>query len=104
MLAGAAQSPELAEQTSAFFLERLQATRTITERACARGELAAGHSDPALLLDLLNGAIWMRALIRRAAISAEFTTDLLEAVLDGVRADLDTTDGPSSTLTERPIG
>jgi hypothetical protein len=74
-LGAAAQNPELAALVRAFFADRLAGELPIFTRAIARGELAAGI-DPMLVMDALAGAVWVRVLLRRLPVEAEFAEKL----------------------------
>jgi len=62
LVAAAATNDQVAAATVAFWRERLARTGLIVERAIARGELAAG-TDPALLIETLIGAFYVRLLL-----------------------------------------
>lgn len=84
MLAAAVHNPELAQAAQRFFADRLARERPVFERAIARGELAAG-TDTMAIMDLLGGAIWMRAVFRQLPLDQDFPRRLVALVLDGVR-------------------
>ncbi|WP_091104093.1 TetR/AcrR family transcriptional regulator [Nonomuraea pusilla] len=82
-LAAAVRHPELDGRR--FFADRFAREREIFERARRRGELPPS-ADPMLLLDLLAGAFWMRAVLRGLPVPEGFAAEVVAAVLDGVGA------------------
>jgi AcrR family transcriptional regulator len=80
-LAAAVRHPEL--DARRFFADRFARERVIFERAARRGELT-GSSDPMLIVDLLAGAVWMRAVFRGLPIPDDFASQAVAALLDGV--------------------
>ncbi|GAA1688182.1 TetR/AcrR family transcriptional regulator [Nonomuraea maheshkhaliensis] len=81
-LAAAVRHPELDGRR--FFADRFAREREIFERAAARGELKE-PADPMLIVDLLAGAVWMRAVFRDLEVGDDFAAEAVSAVLDGVR-------------------
>ncbi|QFU87674.1 TetR/AcrR family transcriptional regulator [Amycolatopsis sp. YIM 10] len=81
-LSAALHRPELADVLGAFFGDRLSQELPIFDRARERGELGE-DTDPALLMDLLGGALWMRALIRQEAPRPGFVREIVDVVLRG---------------------
>ncbi|WP_371649095.1 MULTISPECIES: TetR/AcrR family transcriptional regulator [unclassified Streptomyces] len=86
MLSGGGQD-ELAFLTRDFFADRLERERPLFARAVARGELSA-DTDPALLVDLIAGAVWMRILLRQLPAGEEFVEAVVDAVLQPIGAQL----------------
>ncbi|WP_354637719.1 TetR/AcrR family transcriptional regulator [Kitasatospora camelliae] len=82
-LGAATRGPELAGAVAGFFADRLAREQAVFDRAVARGELAA-DTDPALVMDLLAGAVWLRAVLRRRPLEPEFAARTVAAVLDGL--------------------
>lgn len=56
------------------------AGQPVFARAAARGELPV-DVDPKLLLDLIAGAVWMRALLRSEPVPPGFAAAAVDAVL-----------------------
>lgn len=56
--------------------------RPIFDRAVRRGELRA-DADPMLIIDLLAGAVWLRAVFRGLPLDDDFTEQAVNLVLDG---------------------
>ncbi|GAA1557206.1 TetR/AcrR family transcriptional regulator [Actinomadura kijaniata] len=81
-LGAAAGEPELAGHAHAFFADRLARERAVFDRAAARGELAPG-ADPALLMDLLAGALWVRVVFRGLPADDDLPARLVDTVLNG---------------------
>ncbi|MFG3436090.1 TetR/AcrR family transcriptional regulator [Nonomuraea sp. NPDC047897] len=81
-LGAAVRHPDL--DARAFFADRFARERQIFERAARRGEPAA--ADPMLVVDLLAGAVWLRAVFRGLPLDDDFASRAVSAVLDGVRA------------------
>ncbi|MEV0382086.1 TetR/AcrR family transcriptional regulator [Nonomuraea sp. NPDC050643] len=80
-LGAAVRHPEL--DVRRFFADRFAREREIFERAVRRGELKASV-DPMLIVDLLAGAVWMRAVFRGLPVTETFPGEAVSAVLDGV--------------------
>ncbi|MEU8250864.1 TetR/AcrR family transcriptional regulator [Nonomuraea sp. NPDC048916] len=80
-LGAAARHPEL--DTRRFFTDRFVRERQIFERAVRRGELPESV-DPMLVVDLLAGAVWVRAVFRGLPLPDGFAAEAVSAVLDGV--------------------
>ncbi|MGV9309904.1 TetR/AcrR family transcriptional regulator [Nonomuraea sp. NPDC004354] len=80
-LGAAVHHPEL--NARGFFADRFAREREVFERAMARGELG-DDTDPMLLVDLLAGAVWVRAVFRGLPLEAGFARRAVSAVLDGV--------------------
>ncbi|MEU6997185.1 TetR/AcrR family transcriptional regulator [Nonomuraea sp. NPDC046570] len=80
-LGAAVHHPEL--DARRFFTDRLTREGQIFERAVRRGELAP-DADPMLIVDLLGGAVWMRAVFRGFDLDDDFAERAVSAVLDGV--------------------
>lgn len=81
-LAAAVGNPELAAHFRAFFADRLTREQAVVDRAVRRGELPSG-ADTLLLMDLLAGAVWMRAAFRDEPLPPGFAARAVAAVLDG---------------------
>ncbi|MBS9534092.1 TetR/AcrR family transcriptional regulator [Mycobacterium sp. M1] len=80
---GAAQrKPQLAELLHDFSADRLARERPIFERAVQRGELPP-DVDPKTVMDLLDGAIWFRVLVRGEQIPPGFLAAIVDAILAG---------------------
>ncbi|GAB2662790.1 TetR-like C-terminal domain-containing protein [Nocardia goodfellowii] len=80
VLAATPSRPSLAAIGRAFFAGRLERERPVFERAVARGELPP-TVDPALIMDLLAGAIWFRLLLRGESVSPEYVHEIIDLVL-----------------------
>lgn len=80
-LGAAVRHPEL--DARRFFTDRFAREQEIFERAVRRGELDPG-TDPMLIVDLLGGAVWIRAVFRGLPIKDGFAHEAVSAVLDGV--------------------
>ncbi|MGW0246668.1 TetR/AcrR family transcriptional regulator [Nocardia goodfellowii] len=80
VLAATPSRPPLAAIGRAFFAGRLERERPVFERAVARGELPP-TVDPALIMDLLAGAIWFRLLLRGESVSPEYLHDIIDLAL-----------------------
>ncbi|MFI7126890.1 TetR/AcrR family transcriptional regulator [Nonomuraea sp. NPDC050153] len=81
-LAAAVRHPEL--DTRRFFADRFAREREVFERAVRRGELKE-PADPMLIVDLLAGAVWMRAVFRGLRVTDDFPAAAVSAVLDGLQ-------------------
>lgn len=81
-LGAAVRHPEL--DARRFFADRFAREREIFERAVGRGELK-GSADPMLIVDLLAGAVWMRAVFRGSPVDDDFPAEAVAAVLEGVQ-------------------
>lgn len=81
-LGAAAGNPELARHTREFFADRLARERPVFERAVTRGELPPA-TDPMLLVDLLAGAVWVRAVFRGLPVEDDFPERAVATILDG---------------------
>lgn len=84
-LVGAAHHPAMRELVTSFLEDRLGRHQPLFTRAVERGELAADF-DPALLVDALAGALWIRVLVRRAPTSEDFAGQLVALLSDGISA------------------
>ncbi|MCP2336116.1 TetR/AcrR family transcriptional regulator [Actinomadura rupiterrae] len=82
-LAAAVTNPELAARFHTFFADRLSREQAVVDRAVERGELPAG-TDTKLLMDLLAGAVWVRAAFRGETVPPDFAGRVVSAVLDGL--------------------
>ncbi len=82
VLTAAPHRPQLSAIGQAFFADRLERERPVFQRAVARGELPASV-DPALIMDLLAGAIWFRLLPRGEAVSPHYVGEIIDLVLPG---------------------
>ncbi|MEV4888064.1 TetR/AcrR family transcriptional regulator [Nonomuraea sp. NPDC055795] len=80
-LGAAVHHPEI--DARRFFADRLARERVVFERAVRRGELPES-ADPMLVMDLLAGAMWVRAVFRGLPLGADFAAEAVAAVLDGV--------------------
>ncbi|MCX4449755.1 TetR/AcrR family transcriptional regulator [Streptomyces sp. NBC_01789] len=75
---------ELAALGRDFFADRFSREQPVFTRAAARGELPPG-ADPKLLLDLIAGAVWVRALLRNEPVPPGFAAAVVDAVLPAGR-------------------
>ena len=75
---------ELAALARDFFADRFSREQPVFTRAAARGELPPG-ADPMLLLDLIAGAVWARALLRNEPVPPGFAAAVVDAVLPAGR-------------------
>ncbi|MFK0098319.1 TetR/AcrR family transcriptional regulator [Streptomyces sp. NPDC091040] len=73
---------ELAALARDFFADRFAREQPVFARAAARGELLPG-ADPKLLLDLIAGAVWVRAALRNEPVPGGFAAAVVDAVLPG---------------------
>ncbi|MFC3235935.1 TetR/AcrR family transcriptional regulator [Streptomyces nitrosporeus] len=80
-----APDDELALLARDFFADRFTREQPVFRRAAERGELRPG-ADPMLLLDLLAGAVWVRAVLRRARLPEGFAAEVVDAVLPSFTA------------------
>ncbi|WP_214408520.1 TetR/AcrR family transcriptional regulator [Sphaerisporangium fuscum] len=83
-LGAAVNSPELTVATRRFFAERFARELPIFDRAANRGELRPG-TDPMTIVDLLAGAVWLRAVFRGMPLEDGFADRAVDLVLDGAR-------------------
>ncbi|MFQ6395959.1 TetR/AcrR family transcriptional regulator [Nocardia sp. KC 131] len=82
VLAAAPRRPELAAVAHTFFVERLTREQPMFERAIGRGELPLSV-DPAMIMDLLAGAIWFRILLRNEPLTPDYLNGAVDLVLQG---------------------
>ncbi|MFE9632380.1 TetR/AcrR family transcriptional regulator [Streptomyces sp. NPDC006463] len=82
-LVGAVRHPAMRELVTHFLEDRLGRHQPIFTRAVERGELPADF-DPALLVDAMTGALWIRLLVRRKPVESGFTDRLISLLLDGI--------------------
>lgn len=80
---GGLDRPELAVVAKEFCAKRIAKEQAIFDRATARGELTEG-ADPALVIDLLAGAIWYRVLVRQTPMPDGHTEALVDTILAGL--------------------
>jgi AcrR family transcriptional regulator len=80
---GGLDRPGLAALVQMFCADRLESERPIFDRALARGELSH-EVDPAMVVDLLAGALWYRLLIRQIPMSEGYAEALVDTVLNGL--------------------
>ncbi|MGW2476820.1 TetR/AcrR family transcriptional regulator [Streptomyces sp. NPDC001665] len=73
---------ELAALARDFFADRFTREQPVFARAAARGELPPG-ADPMLLVDLIAGAVWVRAVLRNEPVPPGFAAAVVDAVLPG---------------------
>ncbi|MFD0360994.1 TetR/AcrR family transcriptional regulator [Nocardia sp. GCM10030253] len=85
VLAAAPRRPELAAVAHTFFAERLTREQPMFQRAIERGELQPSV-DPAMIMDLLAGAIWFRILLRDQPMTPEYLSSAVDLVLQGTAA------------------
>ncbi|WP_433253007.1 TetR/AcrR family transcriptional regulator [Streptosporangium sp. CA-135522] len=81
-LGAAVHHPELAAAAQRFFADRFAREEAVFERARLRGELSV-TADPMLIIDLLAGAVWLRAVFRGLPLDEDFATEAVRTVLDG---------------------
>ena len=79
-LGAAVHHPEL--DVRRFFADRMAREQEIFQRAVRRGELD-DTADPMLIIDLLAGAVWIRAIFRGMPLEDDFAQKAVSAVLDG---------------------
>ncbi|RZQ59398.1 TetR/AcrR family transcriptional regulator [Amycolatopsis suaedae] len=82
LLGAATHRPELGEVVRRFFADRLGRELPMFERAVRRGELRDGV-DPATVMDLLAGAVWVRALLRGQPPRPAYVRETVDLVLRG---------------------
>jgi AcrR family transcriptional regulator len=73
-------SSELADVRTQFWTDRLRHAQAIPRRAIERGELAA-DTDPAAVIDMLAGPIYLRRFIQGRAMSATEIDELASRVV-----------------------
>lgn len=83
-LGAAVSDPGLAAYIQGFFADRLAREQSVIDRAVERGELPP-DTDTMTLMDLLVGAVWLRAVFRRLPVDDDFARRTVSTVLDGVR-------------------
>lgn len=81
-LGAVAGRPRLEWLAREFVADRLSGERAVFDRAVARGELRA-TVEPAVIVDLLAGAVWSRVMLRQAPVSEEFAEQVVDVVLGG---------------------
>ncbi|WP_431683491.1 TetR/AcrR family transcriptional regulator C-terminal ligand-binding domain-containing protein [Kitasatospora sp. KL5] len=82
-LGAATRAPELADAAADFFADRIAREQAVFDRAAARGELPA-DVEPALVMDLLAGAVWLRVVLRRRPLGPDYPARAVAAVLHGI--------------------
>jgi hypothetical protein len=80
MVAATAKNPELNPPYREFLSDRRDAWRTAIERGIDRGEIPESV-DHELLVDLLVGPLFYRALVSHEPIDAEYRERLLDSAL-----------------------
>ncbi|MGI5255694.1 TetR/AcrR family transcriptional regulator [Streptomyces angustmyceticus] len=85
VLGAATHNPELAAHVKDFLADRIAREQSVFDRAVARGEIAA-DTDAILLVDLLAGAAWVRAVLRQLPLEKGFVARTVNIVLNGARA------------------
>ena len=83
MVAATAKNPELNPPYREFLSDRRNAWRTAIGRGIERGELP-GTVDRELLVDLLVGPLFYRALVSHEPIGAQYRARLVDTVLHAV--------------------
>jgi hypothetical protein len=83
MVAATAKNPELNPPYREFLSDRRNAWRTAIGRGVERGELHR-TVDCELLVDLLVGPLFYRALVSHEPIEADYRMRLVDAALDAV--------------------
>ncbi|OIJ64027.1 hypothetical protein WN71_031740 [Streptomyces mangrovisoli] len=84
-LVGAVRHPAMRELVTQFLEDRLGRHQPLFTRAVERGELPA-DLDPALLVDAVAGALWIRLLVRRRPVPDGFAAQLVALLADGIAA------------------
>ncbi|MEV0687281.1 TetR/AcrR family transcriptional regulator [Nocardia sp. NPDC050378] len=82
VLSASASRPELASVGYRFFRDRLEREQVIFDRAVARGEIPAGL-DPALVVDLLAGALWTHLVLRGEGFSESYVRAVVGVIVHG---------------------
>lgn len=77
---------EFAQERSAYWQERFAVAGEIVQRAIARGELPV-QGDCWRLVELIAGPLWMRALMTRLPVDADFLTRAIDDALRAVAPD-----------------
>jgi len=85
LAAEAAVNPEMSRTLATFVEERRQPTRDLVVRGVERGQLPA-DTDVDLVMDLLGGPIFYRALVARRPVEPEVVEQMVDAVLRAVAA------------------
>lgn len=85
MLSAARDHEEVREALQRFTSSRRAPTVEIIRRGIERGELRT-DADPELMTDLLVGAVMYRVLLRNGTVGVRRAEQLVDTVLDGVRA------------------
>jgi AcrR family transcriptional regulator len=80
---GGLSRPGLASLVQMFCAERMEREKPIFDRALQRGELSR-EVDPAMVVDMLAGAIWYRLLIRQTPMTDGYTEAIVDTVLNGL--------------------
>ncbi|MFF8865347.1 TetR/AcrR family transcriptional regulator [Streptomyces sp. NPDC015139] len=82
-LVGAVRHQAMRELVTHFLEDRLGRHQPVFIRAVERGELPADF-DPALLVDAMAGALWIRLLVRRRPAEPGFAEKLISILLNGI--------------------
>jgi AcrR family transcriptional regulator len=85
LVAATATSADLAVETRAFWVERLELTRVIVDRAIARGEVA-DSCDPHVIIETLVGPLYLRLLLTGEPIGDRVADEIADLVAAGATA------------------
>jgi AcrR family transcriptional regulator len=83
IFAAAQRKPELAALLHGFAADRLAREQPIFQRAIQRRELPS-PTDPKTVMDLLDGAIWFRLLVRGETISPGHLANTVDLILNAI--------------------
>jgi len=79
------RSRALAREHRRFLAERRAVTRSVVERAMARGEVAP-ETDPDVVTDLLVGPLFYRHLVSRAPLTDAYADEVVDSVVAALAA------------------
>jgi hypothetical protein len=82
LVAAVDESPEVLGKVLTFWRERLDVGTAVLSRGIGRGELPP-DTDADLLLEAFLAPIYLRVLLSRQFVTAEFLGELIELLLDG---------------------
>ena len=86
LVAAVDESPDVLEKVRAFWRERLAVGAAVLSRAIERGGLPPGtEADP--LIEAFLAPIYLRVLLSREPVTADFLEHLIDLLLDGARHD-----------------
>jgi AcrR family transcriptional regulator len=95
-------SSELSDVRTQLWADRLRQAQAIPQRAVQRGELAA-DIDPAVVIDMLVGPIYLRRFIQGRPMTATEIDDLATRVVTAFTPRLSPGPPAPGSLTNRPV-